>query len=177
MPSFATASCASCTTRTTSGAEATGAEEAGFDLVTISDHFHPWLCSHHHSSYAWSVLGGQLRGGDGECARERRGKGRVLRRRPRSARRGDRAVDKRRLRPHRESSHSGTSAASSSSGSRRCAHGSTISVIGGESPPGVAKNLALGDARTHVDCMPESPSHWRYGFRTWTGGVLGGAHV
>src|SRR5205823_5262009 len=30
---------------------------AGFDFVTISDHFHPWLFSHHHSPYAWSVLG------------------------------------------------------------------------------------------------------------------------
>src|SRR3954467_12472830 len=34
------------------------AEAAGFDFVTISDHFHPWLYSHGHSPYAWSVLGG-----------------------------------------------------------------------------------------------------------------------
>ncbi len=33
------------------------AEAAGFDFITISDHFHPWLFSHHHSPYAWSVLG------------------------------------------------------------------------------------------------------------------------
>jgi len=38
-------------------AQAARAEEAGFDFVTISDHFHPWLRSHHHSPYAWSVLG------------------------------------------------------------------------------------------------------------------------
>src|SRR5439155_4126359 len=25
--------------------------------LTISDHFHPWLYSHEHSPYAWSVLG------------------------------------------------------------------------------------------------------------------------
>jgi alkanesulfonate monooxygenase SsuD/methylene tetrahydromethanopterin reductase-like flavin-dependent oxidoreductase (luciferase family) len=38
-------------------AQASRAEAAGFDFVTISDHFHPWLFSHHHSPYAWSVLG------------------------------------------------------------------------------------------------------------------------
>jgi G6PDH family F420-dependent oxidoreductase len=38
-------------------AQAARAEEAGFDFVTISDHFHPWLHSQHHSPYAWSVLG------------------------------------------------------------------------------------------------------------------------
>lgn len=38
-------------------AQAKRAEEAGFDFLTISDHFHPWLYSHHHSPYAWSVLG------------------------------------------------------------------------------------------------------------------------
>jgi len=38
-------------------AQAARAEAAGFDFVTISDHFHPWLFSHHHSPYAWSVLG------------------------------------------------------------------------------------------------------------------------
>jgi hypothetical protein len=30
-------------------AQAARAEEAGFDFVTISDHFHPWLFSHRHS--------------------------------------------------------------------------------------------------------------------------------
>jgi G6PDH family F420-dependent oxidoreductase len=39
-------------------AQAARAEEAGFDFVTISDHYHPWLRSHRHSPYAWSVLGG-----------------------------------------------------------------------------------------------------------------------
>lgn len=33
------------------------AEKAGFDLVAISDHFHPWLRSQGHSPAAWSVLG------------------------------------------------------------------------------------------------------------------------
>jgi len=37
--------------------QAKRAEEAGFDFVTISDHIHPWLYSHDHSPYAWSVLG------------------------------------------------------------------------------------------------------------------------
>ena len=37
--------------------QARRAEAAGFDFVTISDHFHPWLYSHGHSPYAWSVLG------------------------------------------------------------------------------------------------------------------------
>jgi G6PDH family F420-dependent oxidoreductase len=37
--------------------QARRAEEAGFDFVTISDHIHPWLYSHHHSPFAWSVLG------------------------------------------------------------------------------------------------------------------------
>jgi G6PDH family F420-dependent oxidoreductase len=38
-------------------AQARRAEEAGFDFITISDHIHPWLESHEHSAYAWSVLG------------------------------------------------------------------------------------------------------------------------
>jgi G6PDH family F420-dependent oxidoreductase len=33
------------------------AEEGGFDFVSISDHFHPWLESQGHSPFAWSVLG------------------------------------------------------------------------------------------------------------------------
>lgn len=33
------------------------AERAGFDFVSISDHYHPWLKSHGHSPFAWSVLG------------------------------------------------------------------------------------------------------------------------
>jgi G6PDH family F420-dependent oxidoreductase len=37
--------------------QAQRAEQAGFDFLTISDHFHPWLYSHGHSPYAWSVLG------------------------------------------------------------------------------------------------------------------------
>ena len=38
-------------------AQAVRAEQAGFDFLTISDLFHPWLYSHHHSPYAWSLLG------------------------------------------------------------------------------------------------------------------------
>jgi G6PDH family F420-dependent oxidoreductase len=32
------------------------AERAGFDFVEISDHFHPWLPEHEHSSFAWVIL-------------------------------------------------------------------------------------------------------------------------
>lgn len=39
-------------------ANAQGAEEAGFDFVSISDHFHPWLEAQGHAPFAWSVLGG-----------------------------------------------------------------------------------------------------------------------
>src|SRR3954452_14115439 len=38
--------------------QAKRAEAAGVDFVTISAHFHPWLYSHGHSPYAWTVLGG-----------------------------------------------------------------------------------------------------------------------
>ncbi|MGD9762822.1 MAG: TIGR03557 family F420-dependent LLM class oxidoreductase [Candidatus Binatia bacterium] len=33
------------------------AEQAGFDFVAISDHYHPWLEAQGHSPYAWTVLG------------------------------------------------------------------------------------------------------------------------
>jgi coenzyme F420-dependent glucose-6-phosphate dehydrogenase len=33
------------------------AEEAGFDFVSISDHFHPWVGAQGHSPFVWSVLG------------------------------------------------------------------------------------------------------------------------
>jgi G6PDH family F420-dependent oxidoreductase len=33
------------------------AEAAGFDFVSISDHFHPWLQAQGHAPFAWSVLG------------------------------------------------------------------------------------------------------------------------
>jgi G6PDH family F420-dependent oxidoreductase len=36
---------------------ATRAEEAGFDFVAISDHFHPWVSAQGHSPAAWTVLG------------------------------------------------------------------------------------------------------------------------
>jgi G6PDH family F420-dependent oxidoreductase len=33
------------------------AEEHGFDFVSISDHFHPWVGAQGHSPFVWSVLG------------------------------------------------------------------------------------------------------------------------
>ncbi|MGW2623691.1 TIGR03557 family F420-dependent LLM class oxidoreductase [Micromonospora taraxaci] len=33
------------------------AEQAGFDFVEMSDHYHPWLDVQGHSSFTWSVLG------------------------------------------------------------------------------------------------------------------------
>ncbi|WP_067487958.1 TIGR03557 family F420-dependent LLM class oxidoreductase [Actinomadura hibisca] len=36
--------------------QAVAAEQAGFDFVEVSDHYHPWLESHHHSGFAWSML-------------------------------------------------------------------------------------------------------------------------
>ncbi|SNS42285.1 F420-dependent oxidoreductase, G6PDH family [Geodermatophilus saharensis] len=33
------------------------AEEAGFDFVEMSDHFHPWLDTQGHSAFTWSLLG------------------------------------------------------------------------------------------------------------------------
>jgi len=33
------------------------AEDHGFDFVTISDHFHPWVDEQGHSPFVWSVLG------------------------------------------------------------------------------------------------------------------------
>ncbi len=38
-------------------ANAVRAEAAGFDFVSISDHFHPWLEAQGHAPFAWSVLG------------------------------------------------------------------------------------------------------------------------
>jgi G6PDH family F420-dependent oxidoreductase len=37
--------------------QAVRAEQAGFDFVEISDHFHPWLDEQGHSPFAWTVLG------------------------------------------------------------------------------------------------------------------------
>jgi coenzyme F420-dependent glucose-6-phosphate dehydrogenase len=36
---------------------AIAAESAGFDFVSISDHFHPWISEQGHSGFVWSVLG------------------------------------------------------------------------------------------------------------------------
>ena len=32
------------------------AEEAGFDFVELSDHYHPWLESQGHSAFTWNLL-------------------------------------------------------------------------------------------------------------------------
>jgi G6PDH family F420-dependent oxidoreductase len=37
--------------------QAVAAEEAGFDFLGISDHFHPWLSRHTDAGLAWTVLG------------------------------------------------------------------------------------------------------------------------
>ena len=37
-------------------AQAVKAEEAGFDFVEVSDHFHPWVSEHEHSGFAFSML-------------------------------------------------------------------------------------------------------------------------
>ncbi len=37
--------------------QAERAEEAGFDFVEVSDHYHPWLEDQGHSGFVWSVLG------------------------------------------------------------------------------------------------------------------------
>jgi len=34
------------------------AEDRGFDFVSISDHYHPWVSAQGHSPFVWSVLGG-----------------------------------------------------------------------------------------------------------------------
>jgi len=38
-------------------ANARRAEAAGFDFVSISDHYHPWVSAQGHSPFVWSVLG------------------------------------------------------------------------------------------------------------------------
>jgi coenzyme F420-dependent glucose-6-phosphate dehydrogenase len=38
-------------------ANAGRAEDLGFDFVSISDHFHPWVGAQGHSPFVWSVLG------------------------------------------------------------------------------------------------------------------------
>ena len=37
---------------------ARGAEDAGFDFASISDHFHPWVDRQGNSPFVWAVLGG-----------------------------------------------------------------------------------------------------------------------
>jgi coenzyme F420-dependent glucose-6-phosphate dehydrogenase len=37
---------------------AKAAEDAGFDFLSISDHFHPWIDRQGHSGFVWSVIGG-----------------------------------------------------------------------------------------------------------------------
>jgi G6PDH family F420-dependent oxidoreductase len=33
------------------------AEQAGFEFLVISDHYHPWLTNQKHAGFAWSILG------------------------------------------------------------------------------------------------------------------------
>ena len=33
------------------------AEEAGFEFVTVSDHFHPWTETQGHSPFVWTTVG------------------------------------------------------------------------------------------------------------------------
>src|ERR1700712_1889053 len=37
--------------------QAVRAEQAGFDFVEMSDHYHPWLDNQGHSGFTWSMLG------------------------------------------------------------------------------------------------------------------------
>src|SRR5690348_2741379 len=37
--------------------QALKAEEAGFDFVEMSDHYHPWLDTQGHSGFTWSLFG------------------------------------------------------------------------------------------------------------------------
>jgi G6PDH family F420-dependent oxidoreductase len=37
--------------------QAVMAEDAGFDFLVISDHYHPWLAEQEHAGFAWSILG------------------------------------------------------------------------------------------------------------------------
>ena len=37
------------------------AEELGFDFVSISDHFHPWISAQGHAPFVWTTLGGVAR--------------------------------------------------------------------------------------------------------------------
>ena len=55
------ASVASCPARSSRPrdlvAQARRAEEAGFDALWISDHYHPWNDEQGHSPFVWSVIG------------------------------------------------------------------------------------------------------------------------
>lgn len=41
-----------------------GAEEAGFDFLMVSDHYHPWTDRQGHSPFVWTVLGALARATD-----------------------------------------------------------------------------------------------------------------
>jgi coenzyme F420-dependent glucose-6-phosphate dehydrogenase len=38
--------------------QAKGAEDAGFDFLSSSDHYHPWVSAQGEAPFVWSVLGG-----------------------------------------------------------------------------------------------------------------------
>jgi len=40
------------------GSNAVRAEELGFEFLSISDHFHPWIPEQPHSPFVWSTIGG-----------------------------------------------------------------------------------------------------------------------
>ncbi|MFB6163657.1 MAG: TIGR03557 family F420-dependent LLM class oxidoreductase [Haloarculaceae archaeon] len=44
--------------------QAVRAEAAGFDFVSISDHYHPWIAAQGNSPFAWTTLGGVARATD-----------------------------------------------------------------------------------------------------------------
>ena len=44
--------------------QGSSAEDAGFDFVTVSDHFHPWTRSQGHSPFAWTTIGALALGTD-----------------------------------------------------------------------------------------------------------------
>ena len=37
--------------------QAVRAEQAGFDFLEMSDHFHPWLDNQGHSAFTWTLFG------------------------------------------------------------------------------------------------------------------------
>jgi alkanesulfonate monooxygenase SsuD/methylene tetrahydromethanopterin reductase-like flavin-dependent oxidoreductase (luciferase family) len=53
--------------------QAVKAQEAGFEGLWISDHYHPWNDEQGHSSFVWATIGGDRRGAARWPIRVRRG--------------------------------------------------------------------------------------------------------